>query len=152
MSMRLSLAKIEAALLESVRADPALIGAVLEGRSRGLPPETDVFADDHRSLTAIAEGRAEAEHGTARWRHCFPWLAAATGEDGANDVAGCEVGYGPPFVLDPGQVAAVARGLAEEGWRFGAGHAGGTYEGLEALAPFYTAAAHEGKAVVGAVR
>ncbi|MER6508371.1 hypothetical protein ABT158_16235 [Nonomuraea sp. NPDC001636] len=72
--------------------------------------------------------------------------------DGANDVAGCEVGYGPPFVLDPAQVAAVARGLAEEGWRFGAGHAGGTYEGLEAPAPFYAAAAREGRAVVGAVR
>ncbi|MFF4190110.1 hypothetical protein [Nonomuraea sp. NPDC001831] len=152
MSMRLSLAKIEAALLESVRADPGLIGAVLEGRSGGLPLETDVFADDHRSRTAIAEGRAEAEHGTARWRRCFPWLAAATGEDGANDVAGCEVGYGPPFVPDPAQVAAVARGLGEEGWGFGAGHAGGAYEGLEALAPFYAAAASEGKAVVGAVR
>ncbi|MFI7416127.1 hypothetical protein [Nonomuraea sp. NPDC049684] len=152
MSMRLSLVKIEAALLESVRADPALIAAVFEGRSPGLPLETDVFADDHRSLTAIAEGRAEAEHGTAGWRQCFPWLAAATGEDGANDVAGCEVGYGPPFVLEPAQVAAAARGLAEEGWRFGAGHAGGAYEGLEALAPFYAAAAREGRAVVGAVR
>ncbi|YCK39474.1 hypothetical protein ACNF49_37100 [Actinomadura sp. ATCC 39365] len=150
--MRLSLAKIEAALLESVRADPALVGAVFEGRLRGLPLETDLFADDHRSLTAIAEGRAEAEHGTARWRQCFPWLAAATGEDGANDMAGCEVGYGPPFALDPAQVAAVARGLAEEGWKFGAGHAGGAYEGLEALAPFYAAAAREGRAVVGAVR
>ncbi|MEU1721195.1 hypothetical protein [Nonomuraea sp. NPDC005692] len=150
--MRLNLAKIEAALLESVRADPALVGVVFEGRLRGLPLETDLFADDHRSLTAIAEGRAEAEHGTARWRQCFPWLAAATGEDGANDMAGCEVGYGPPFALDPAQVAAVSRGLAEEGWKFGAGHAGGAYEGLEALAPFYAAAAREGRAVVGAVR
>ncbi|MEU6788304.1 hypothetical protein ABZ912_54720 [Nonomuraea angiospora] len=52
--MRLNLAKIEAALLESVRADPALIGTILVNDGQ----RTDMFADDYRTLTAIAEGRA----------------------------------------------------------------------------------------------
>ncbi|MFI6742769.1 hypothetical protein ACIBI9_58590 [Nonomuraea sp. NPDC050451] len=146
MSMRLNLAKIEAALLESVRADPALIGTILvnDGQSHaGFSRETDMFAADYRILTAIAEGRAEAEHATTKWRRCYPWLATATGENGENDIEGYEFGYGPAFVLDPVQVTAVAEGLAGERWGSGAG--------FEVLVAFYAAAAREGKAVVGGV-
>ncbi|WP_271222301.1 hypothetical protein [Streptosporangium carneum] len=161
MSMWLNLAKIDVEALESVRTDPALIGAILfdGGRpSAGSLRENDVFGDDYRTLAAVAEGRAEAEHQTTRWGRCYPWLAAATGEDGENDVEGCEFGYGPVFVLDPGQVAVVAKGLMGEGWGFGVArrdaadgvHEGG-YEGFEDLGPFYAAAAREGRAVVGGV-
>ncbi|MEV4018900.1 hypothetical protein AB0J35_51270 [Nonomuraea angiospora] len=114
-SMRLNLAKIEAALLVSVRAVPALIGTILVngGQSHaGFSRETDTFADDYRTLTAIAEGRAEAEHDTTQWRRCYPWLATATGENGANDMEGYEFGYGPAFVLDPAQVTAVVGGVS----------------------------------------
>ncbi|MEV8635739.1 hypothetical protein AB0395_29195 [Streptosporangium sp. NPDC051023] len=161
MSMWLNLVKVDAGLLEAVRADPALIGAIVfdDGQAPvGFRRETDVFGDDYRTLGAVAEGRAEAEHGTTRWRGCYPWLAAATGEDGENDVEGYESGYGPAFILDPGQVAVVAQGLMGEGWGFGAARpdaAGGTheggYEGFEDLGPFYAAAAREGRAVVGGV-
>ncbi|MFI7231596.1 hypothetical protein ACIBO5_51090 [Nonomuraea angiospora] len=154
MSMRLNLAKIEAALLESVRTDPALIGTILVNVGQphaGFSRETDMFADDYRTLIAIAEGRAEAEHGTTQWRRCYPWLATATGENGANDMQGYEFGYGPAFALDPAQVTAVAQGLAGEGWGSGAVRGDGVYEGFEALVPFYAAAAREGKSVVGGV-
>ncbi|WP_157594548.1 hypothetical protein [Streptosporangium amethystogenes] len=157
MSMRLNLAKIDVELLESVRANPALIGTILFNGGQapaGFQRETDMFGDDYRTLGAIAEGRAEAEHETAQWRKCCPWLAAATGEDGENDVEGYEFGYGPAFVLDPGQVTAVAQGLMSEGWGFGAVRrdtANGAYEGFADLGPFYAAAAREGKAVVGGV-
>ncbi|MFI6796144.1 hypothetical protein [Streptosporangium canum] len=157
MSMRLKLAKIDVELLESVRANPDLIGTIFFNGGQapaGFQRETDMFGDDHRTLSALAEARAEAEHETVRWRKCYPWLAAATGENGQNDVEGYEFGYGPAFVLDPGQVTAVAQGLMGEGWGFGAARrnaAEGAHEGFEDLGPFYAAAAREGKAIVGGV-
>ncbi|MEU0478391.1 hypothetical protein ABZ260_04285 [Streptosporangium sp. NPDC006013] len=75
MSMRLNLAKIDVELLESVRANPALIGTVLFDGGQtpaGFQRETDMFGDDYRTLDTIAEGRAEAEHGSARWRTRVP--------------------------------------------------------------------------------
>ncbi|MFF5207810.1 hypothetical protein [Streptosporangium sp. NPDC000396] len=157
MSMWLNLAKIDVELLESVQADPDLIGEIFfdDGQApAGFQPETDMFGDDYRTLDAIAKGRAETEHGTAEWKECYPWLAAATGENGENDVDGYEFDYGPAFVLDPGQVAAVAQGLMGEGWGFSTAQrdtADGAYEGFEDLGPFYAAAAREGKAIVGGV-
>ncbi|GII97561.1 hypothetical protein Ssi02_77920 [Sinosporangium siamense] len=110
--MRLNLAKIEVALLQSVKADPSVIGTILFA-----PGQTTAgFSADYRILSAVAEGRAEAEHKSARWKTFYPWLAAATGEDGENDVVGTEFGYGPGFLLDPGQVVAIAHGLMGEGW------------------------------------
>ncbi|WP_344491732.1 hypothetical protein [Nonomuraea monospora] len=154
MSMRLNLAKIEGALLASMRVNPAtLIGAVFldDGRARqGFSREADMFVDDYRTLIAVAEGRAEAEHGTVRWKKCYPWLATATGESGENDVAGSVLGYGPAFVLDPAEVTAVAQGLVGEGWGAGKVRAG-RFEGFEALVPFYVEAARQGKAIVGGV-
>lgn len=156
-SMWLNLAKIDVELLESVRANPDLIGAIFfdDGQAPvGFHHEADAFGDDYRTLDAIAQGRAEAEHESAQWRECYPWLAAATGETGENDVEGYEFDYGPAFVLDPGQVTAIAQGLMGEGWGFGAARrdaADGAYEGFEDLGPFYAAAAREGKAIVGGV-
>ncbi|MEV7008860.1 hypothetical protein [Streptosporangium sp. NPDC051022] len=155
--MWLNLAKIDAELLESVRAAPDLIGTLFSDDGRapaGFRHGIDVFEDDYRTLAAVAEGRAEAEHGTTRWGGCYPWLAAATGEDGENDVEEYELGYGPVFILDPGRVAEVARGLMGEGWGFATARRGAAeeaYEGFEDLGPFYAAAAREGKAVVGGV-
>lgn len=155
-SMWLKLAKIDVELLESVRANPGLIGTIFDSGQApaGFHRGADVFGCDHRILSAVAEARAEAEHETAQWRKCCPWLAAATGENGQNDVEGYEFGYGPAFVLDPGQVTAVAQGLTGEGWGFGAARrdaAEGAHEGFEDLGPFYAAAAREGKAIVGGV-
>ncbi|WP_433256089.1 hypothetical protein ACQPYK_16355 [Streptosporangium sp. CA-135522] len=157
MSMWLNLAKIDVELLESVRADPDLIGEIFFDNGQapaGFRPETDMFGCDYRTLNAVAEGRAEAERESAQWRECYPWLMAATGENGENDVEGYEFDYGPAFVLDPGQVTMVAQGLMGEGWGFGAARrdaADGADEGFEDLGPFYAAAAREGKAIVGGV-
>ncbi|MEU1882996.1 hypothetical protein ABZ470_37320 [Streptosporangium sp. NPDC020072] len=143
MSMRLTLVRIDPEALRAVRARPDLAGEILSGH----PREEDVFTDDYLALGDFAEGRAEAEHGDARWGRHYPWLAAATGADGEHDLQDHTFGYGPPFALDPERVAEVARGLAGEGWGFAA--AG--QDGFAGLGPFYTAAAREGGAVVGGV-
>ncbi|MBB4917512.1 hypothetical protein [Streptosporangium saharense] len=142
MSMRLMLAKIDPEVLRAVRINGDLVGQILGGSSR-----EDGFEDDYLALGVIAEGRAEAEHGDARWGRCYPWLAAATGADGTDDLPGHTFGYGPPFALDPERVVRVARGLAGEGWGFAAARR----DGFEGLGPFYAAAAREGRAVVGGV-
>ncbi|GII60351.1 hypothetical protein Skr01_04360 [Sphaerisporangium krabiense] len=155
--MWLNLAKIDGELLESVRAKPDLIGAIFseDGQApAGLPSETDMFGYDYQAFSVIAEARAEAEHEGEGWRTCYPWFAAAIGETGENDIEEYEFGYGPAFVLDPAQVAAIAKGLMAEGWGFGATRqspGSGAYEGFEDLGPFYAAAARDGKAVVGGV-
>ncbi|MFF4273633.1 hypothetical protein [Streptomyces sp. NPDC001536] len=140
MSMWLKLAKIE----------PSLLGAVPEGG-----PEPDFHAFDFRTLTAVAADRAEVEEGAAEWTKVYPWLARSTGH-GCEVVEGHEFGYGPGFVLTPDEVRQVAVGLVAEGWtRRGTTAADwdeeGEDHGLEDLGPFFTAAASEGKAVIGGV-
>ncbi|MEV0424490.1 hypothetical protein [Streptosporangium canum] len=68
--MWLRLSKIDAELLESVRANPALIGTIFDSGQAptGFHRGADVFGCDHRILSAVAEARAEAEHETAQWR------------------------------------------------------------------------------------
>ncbi|WP_157968562.1 hypothetical protein [Streptomyces geranii] len=130
--MRLKLARIGPALLEAmreaVRPTPGLVG------------DLSFHGYDYRVLDAVAEGRAEAEEGTADWRTAYPWLARATGH-GCATVEGYEFGYGPAFVLTPDEVRQVADGLRAEGWA-------GAFEDLD---PFFAAAAAEGEAVIGGV-
>ncbi|WTW95096.1 YfbM family protein [Streptomycetaceae bacterium NBC_01309] len=135
MSMWLTLAKIDPALLPDVRSNPDLLDDLLNGDH----PEDETHGEDYRTIDHIAEGRAEVEEGAADWREAYPWLGRATGH-GSEEIEGDDFGYGPAFVLTPDEVRQVAEGLVGEGWsRF-----------LE-LAPFLTRAAAEGKAVVGAV-
>ncbi|MFK0160663.1 hypothetical protein ACIQVK_52585 [Streptomyces sp. NPDC090493] len=148
MSMWLKLTKIEPALLMAVRE-----GAVLSAfRTRA-----DSYGCDHRILSTIAEGRAEAEEGTTDWTKAYPWLARSTGHGcAAVEEKEYESGYGPAFVLTPDEVRQVAEGLMAEGWATtGTTAADWTGEsedhGLEDLGPFFAAAAAEGKAVIGGV-
>ncbi|WP_431971013.1 hypothetical protein [Nocardia sp. bgisy134] len=160
MSMWLELAKIEPSLLEEMREKPELIHTVFfsENDSAPLPGGlrrvADFYGYDYRTLSAIAEGRAEAEKGTADWRDAYPWLARATG-DHCDVIAGYEFCYGPAFVLTPNEVRQVTEGLVAEGWVLGTTVADWDEENeddeFEDLCPYFAAAAAEGKAVIGGV-
>ncbi|MFF3373545.1 hypothetical protein ACFYXF_11420 [Streptomyces sp. NPDC002680] len=140
MSMWLKLTKLEPSLLKS---------ALEEFRRTG-----DSFGCDYRLLSAVAEGRAEVEEGTADWTKAYPWLARSTGH-GCVVIEEHRFGYGPAFILTPDEVRQVAKGLVAEGWAVGATAADWDGEsedhGLQDLGPFFAAAAAEGKAVLGGV-
>ncbi|MFI2433065.1 hypothetical protein [Streptomyces sp. NPDC018693] len=158
MSMWLELAKIEPSLLTEVREKPELIHALFFQKDdpaplpQGFRPGPDSYGEDYRNFVATAEAPAETEEGTTEWG-----LARATGH-------GCEVidgydefCYGPAFVLTPGEVRQVAKGLVAEGWD--ADEAAdrdeededGEVDEFEDLGAFFAAAAAEGRAVIGGV-
>lgn len=136
MSMWLTLAKIDPALLHDVHTKPDLAADLLNGSH----PEAGSHGEDFRAIDQMATGRAEAEEGTTDWAAAYPWLGKATGH-GCDVVEGQALGYGPAFVLTPDEVRQTAAGLASEGWSRFLG-----------LAPFYATAATEGKAILGAIR
>jgi hypothetical protein len=181
MSMWLSLAKVDPSVLSAVRAQPDLLDAYFEYEGEapaGFDPRSDLFSCDYRTLTAIAEAKAEDAGPGTDWTEAFPWLVRATGEaDG--DELDYEFTYGPAFVLDVHEVPEVVAGLTAEGWSFDAleyqieesvePDEDGFYEFDEDdeeddgppgdrefddfvdLIPFLSAAAREGKAVIGGV-
>ena len=166
--MWLSLAKVNPGLFAEIRANPDLLDAIFfdEGdRPDGLNERSDVFGCDYRTLSAVAEGCAEAEEAGTDWREHYAWLARATGEDEADHLPGYEFTYGPAFAFTAADVQRVAEGLAEESWSLDeddvrelAGTGGDEEDGDEPefddfidLVPFFSAAAREGKAIVGGI-
>ncbi|MBB4705258.1 hypothetical protein [Sphaerisporangium siamense] len=113
--------------------------------------------EDRWRAAGVRAGEARSDRGDRRRSAAIGGdrrRSAAIGEIGENDIEGYEFGYGPAFVLDPAQVAAVAKGLMGEGWGFDPAQRdpeGDAYEGFEGLGPFYAAAARDGKASVGGV-
>jgi hypothetical protein len=115
MSMQLTLAKIDAALLDVIRAEPRLLDRILGGDipggdDRPLPggavlTAEDRFSVDYRTLDAIAGTLADRT-----------WFDRATGGADTVDYA---MNYGPAFVVSPDHVREVAAGLAAEGWQAG---------------------------------
>lgn len=109
MSMQLTLAKIDAALLDAIRQEPALLSRIFGRDNRPWPDELattlgdgDLFSADFRSLDAIAASRESRA-----------WFDRATG---GTDTVDYGLNYGPAFVLSPAQVSEVAAGLVAEGW------------------------------------
>jgi hypothetical protein len=110
MSMQLTLAKIDADLLDAIRGEPRLLGRILGGDDRPLPDGAtlaaeDRFSADYRTLDAIAGTQAART-----------WFDQATG---GTDTVDYDMNYGPAFVLSPTRVIEVAAGLAAEGWNAG---------------------------------
>jgi hypothetical protein len=161
MSMWLSLAKVNPELLADIKANPDLLDAIFfnDGdRPAGLDERSDVFGCDYRTLSAVAEGCAEAEGAGDDWRAHFVWLARATGENEADHMSGYEFAYGPAFAFDPADVQLVAEGMAREDWsppaddaREPAGEDEPEFDDFLDLVPFFTAAVTEGKAIVGGI-
>lgn len=155
MSMWLSLAKIEPALLSRIRDEPELVDALFDEEAASPSPEfrgaADTFGCDYRWLSEIAEGKAQAEHGTTAWREVFPWLAKASGHDCPVIDKAYDFGYGPAHFLTPEEVKQIAEGLAAEGWDTRARWDGDDSNSFADLPPFFVAAAAEGKCVVGGV-
>ena len=85
MSMWLTLAKIQPALLKEARERPEVVRALFsDGDDSVLLPHgfrsgADSHGEDFRTLGDIAAGRAEAEEGEPGWTSVYPWLARATG-------------------------------------------------------------------------
>ena len=105
MSMQLTLAKIDADLLDAIRREPRLLDRILGNDDRPLLAAEDRFLADYRVLDAIA--------GTLTAR---TWFDQATG---GTDTVDFDMNYGPAFVLSPAHVLEVAAGLAAEGWHAG---------------------------------
>jgi hypothetical protein len=110
MSMQLTLAKIDAGLLDAIRGEPRLLDRILGNDDRPLPAGAalaaeDRFSADYRVLDAIA--------GTLAAR---TWFDQATG---GTDTVDFDMNYGPAFVLSASHVIEVAAGLATEGWQAG---------------------------------
>jgi hypothetical protein len=105
MSMQLTLAKIDADLLDAIRREPRLLDRILGNDDRPLLAAEDRFRADYRVLDAIA--------GTLTAR---TWFDQATG---GTDTVDFDMNYGPAFVLSPAHVLEVAAGLAAEGWHAG---------------------------------
>lgn len=160
MSMWLELVKIDLPLLAQVRHNRELIAALFRGPGEDMPPlpgfrrGADAYGHDYRIISAIAESRAEVEEGSADWTVAYPWLAMASGH-GGEVVDEYEFVYGPAFVLTPDEARQVAQGLVAEGWARRAVPCDwdetSEDDGFEDLAPFFAAAAAEGKAVLGGV-
>jgi len=120
--MWLSLAKVDPSVLTAIRAEPDLLDAYFEydeAAPAGFNPYSDLFSCDYRTLTAIAEAKAEHENNSDDWTECFPWLRRATGE-GEGEQLDYEFTYGLAFVLDVHEVPEVVAGLTAEGWSFDA--------------------------------
>jgi len=166
--MWLTLAKVNPGLFAEIRANPDLLDAIFfdeDDRPAGLDERSDVFGCDYRTLSAVAEGCAEADEAGVDWREHYAWLARATGENEADHLPGYDFTYGPAFAFAPTDVQRVAEGLAEESWSLDeedARELSGNnsdeededdpeFDDFIDLVPFFAAAAREGKAVVGGI-
>ena len=116
MSMQLTLARIDAALLAAIRDEPRLLDRILGGDDRPLPAGLaktfnpgDVFSVDYRSLDAIAAAMQSRV-----------WFDRATG---GTETVDYDMNYGSAFMLNPARVGEIAAGLAAEGWAVGSSSA-----------------------------
>jgi hypothetical protein len=135
--MWLNYAKVTPEALSSLKKSPKLVEGLFfdsaVGAVAGFEPDKDVFGEDYRMITEVAEAMAGGES----FYEQETWLTRAMGHGMGEEVA-YEFCYGPGFCFSAEQVQQIANGLSKEDDPFG-------------VSDFFAEAARQGRAVVGGV-
>lgn len=141
--MSLCLVKVPPALAQRIQDRPGLLEQLWFGEDDD--PDAEIAAIDRDTDTLFEDYLGlSREIGEDQGRH--PWMGQAL--NGTGTEIDFDFGYGNGWLVTAGEAAAIADGLAREGW-WEPGHEVTAIS--HAIAAFYRRAADEGHTVIGGV-